>query len=334
MPSILIAGATGFIGSRLCEKLHSQDYQLFALTRSTSDITFIKPYVHKFITSDLSSPSCIDEIANQLSSEHINYLVALVGAVDYHQAYEIARKANVDTTKSIIKVALHLQSNSGLKKMVFGGSVTSRGFMPSDASPLNMINESSDHLQKGLSAYCDVKREAEDLVNKSIKKDKLKAVIVEPGSIIGKPIGNTSTTNIGLIKKIIKGFPVLNGGASYTSLHKILDGIILAVEKGKIGESYLLGGENMTMKDFAILVRSILKDKFQESSQPMIPVFTIPETVADFLGKMNLIINSQQAVMGNNCHYIDSTKAKNKLGYRHSMEDLKKAIKEVLEGIL
>jgi dihydroflavonol-4-reductase len=142
------------------------------------------------------------------------------------------------------------------------------------------------------------------------------------------------STNIGLIKKIVKGFPVLNGGASYTSLHRVVDGIILVLEKGKIGETYLLGGENMTMKDFALFVRSVLKKDFPDSRQPKIPVFTIPGPVADFLGKMNLIINSQQAVMGNGCHYIDSTKAKNKLGYRHSMEDLKKAVREVLEYIL
>jgi dihydroflavonol-4-reductase len=159
-------------------------------------------------------------------------------------------------------------------------------------------------------------------------------VIVEPGSIIGKPIGNTTTTNIGLIKKIVKGFPVLNGGASYTSLYRLVDGIVLALEKGKIGETYLLGGENMTMKDFALFVRSVLKDNFPDSPQPKVPVFTIPCQVAYFLGKMNLVINSQQAVMGNGCHYIDSTKAKNKLGYRHSMEDLKKAVSEVLESIL
>jgi dihydroflavonol-4-reductase len=334
MPTVLIAGATGFIGTRVCKNIHSQGYRVLAFKRPTSDISHIKPYVHTFITSNLLSASCIDEISNQLKSESIDYLISLVGEIDYHQAYELARKAHVDTTKAIIRLALHLQTNAGLKKMVFGGSVTSRGFMQSDVSPLNMINESSDYLEKGLSVYCDVKREAEDLVNAAIKKDNLHTVIVEPGSIIGKPIGNTTTTNIGLIKKIVKGFPVLNGGASYTSLHRVVDGIALAREKGKIGETYLLGGENMTMKDFALFIRSVLKKDFPDSSQPKIPVFTIPGPFADFLGKMNLIINSQQAVMGNGCHYIDSTKAKNKLGYHHSMEDLKKTVREVLEYIL
>jgi dihydroflavonol-4-reductase len=334
MPTVLIAGATGFIGTRVCERLHSQGYRVLALKRPTSDISHIKPHVHTFITSDLFSASCVDEISNQIKSESVDYLISLVGEIDYHQIYELARKAHVDTTKSIIQLALHLQAEVGLKKMVFGGSVTSRGFMQSGVSPLNMINESSDYLKKGLSAYCDVKREAEDLVNQAIKKEKLHTLIVEPGSIIGKPIGNTTTTNIGLIKRIIKGFPVLNGGASYTSLHRVVDGIVLALEKGKIGETYLLGGENMAMKDFALFVRSVLKKDFPDSSQPKIPVFTFPGPFSDFLGKMNFIINSQQAVMGNGCHYIDSTKAKNKLGYRHSMDDLKKVVREVLEYIL
>ena len=168
----------------------------------------------------------------------------------------------------------------------------------------------------------------------AITKDTLNALIVAPGSIVGKGIGDKSTTSIGLIQKIIKGFPMLKGGVSFTSLHRVTEGIIQALEKGKIGETYLLGGENMTMKKFAILVRLILNENFPESLQPKSPVFTIPRPVAKILGNMNLVINQQQAVLGNAFHYIASTKAKNDLGYQHSIEDLKDSVHEVLDSII
>jgi nucleoside-diphosphate-sugar epimerase len=170
MPTVLIVGATGFIGTRVCEKFHSLGYRVLAFKRPASDISHIKPYVYTFLTSDLFSASCIHEISNQLKSQPIDYLISLAGAVDYHQTYELARKANVDTTKTIIQIAIHLQTKAALKMMAFGGSVTSRGFMKKAVIPLNMLNESSDYLVKGLSVYCEVKREAEDLVNTAIKK--------------------------------------------------------------------------------------------------------------------------------------------------------------------
>jgi dihydroflavonol-4-reductase len=328
--TILIIGATGFIGTRVCEAAHSQGYQVISIRRPASDISHIQSFVKKFFTTDLLSPSCRDDIRSQIKDIPIDYMISLVGSVDYHQSYEQARHANVNTTRSVIQIAKYLQGNNGLQKMVFGGSVTSRGFMGKVSGLSDMINESSDYLKEGLSVYCDVKREAEDLINDAIKTDQLKAVIVEPGSLIGKPIGITTTTNIGLIRKIIKGFPVLKGGASYTSLNRVVDGIILALEKGKIGETYLLGGENMTMKEFALLVRSVLQKKYPHIPMPKIPVYAISRSVGIILGKMNFIINSHQAVMGNGFHYIDSSKAKNDLGYQHSLDDLEQALGEVL----
>jgi hypothetical protein len=58
----------------------------------------------------------------------------------------------------------------------------------------------------------------------------------------------------------------------------------------------------MTMKDFAVRVRSIVKDCFPGFPAPKIPVFRIPRHAAWILGKMNIIINSQQAVLGNGFH--------------------------------
>ena len=57
-------------------------------------------------------------------------------------------------------------------------------------------------------------------------------------------------------------FLVLSGGASYTSAARVAEGIVLALEKGRAGDSYLLGGENMTMKKFALMVRAEAKKIF------------------------------------------------------------------------
>lgn len=334
MPTALIAGATGFIGSRVCEKLHEKKFNIIALKRPASDISHIRQYVKKFVTTDLLSPSCLEDIRSQLKETPIDYMIAAAGAVDYHQDYASAVKSNVDTTRSVIQIGKYLQKQSGLEKLIFVSSVAARGFLDNAGKRARTINELSDFHCPGVSVYLDVKREAEDLIFKAIRKEELKAVMVSPGSIVGKGLGRTATTSTGMIQKIIKGIPMLKGGVSFTSLQRVVEGIHLALEKGKIGELYLLGGENMTMEDFAVLVRSILKENFLKARQPIIPVFTIPGTVAGMLGRMNLVINHQQAVLGNAFHYIDSGKAETELGYHHSMADLKQSVTEVLDSLI
>ena len=126
---------------------------------------------------------------------------------------------------------------------------------------MNFRLSRTDYYKTGISVYCDVKKKARDIYINSININKLKAVIVSPGSLTGKPIGNKTTTSVGLIRKILKGFPVLKGGASYVSTSKIAQGLVLAYEQGTIGEEYMMGGENLRMIDFAHIVKTIYNIK-------------------------------------------------------------------------
>jgi len=329
---VLIAGASGYLGSRLCSEFYSRGYLTYALGRSDNNKKILSNFIENFFVFDLQKKEQINKIVKKIKSENISNIIASVGSVDYHQSYELSKAINVETTKNIIEIALKLQKQEILNKLVFVGSVASRGFFYEAPTSSNFINESTDYYKMKKSIYSDVKRESENLIRKAIKDNNLKALIVEPGSLVGRDAGNKSTTSTSLIQKIIKGFPVLGGGASYCSVYKVAEGIALALENGIIGESYLLGGENLTMIDFARLIKKIQKENYPDQSKfnSIIPIFSIPKTMSFLLGYFNIVLNLQQAILGNTFHYIDSTKAKKDLGYNHSYKDLEDAIIEVL----
>ncbi len=330
---IFIAGATGFIGIRVCSELFKKDYPVHALLRPGESDTAIREYIAATVEGDLLVEDHCGEIEAYLSKEKIPYMISLVGGVDYHQDHETSRRINVDTARNIISVAEKVFSKGILKKLVFGGSVASRGFFRSEGNPPRQITEETDEYRKGAAIYGDVKREAEEIVHRAFKDHGLPAVIVQPGSLVGPEVGSATTTTVGLIRRALKGVPVLSGGASYTSVEAVASGIIAALEKGTPGESYLLGGENMTMKEFTRLVRTLARENFPELKLSHFSPPAIHTPVAHLLGGLGIMLNSQQALLGSTFHYIDSTKANRELDYEHDSDKLKEAILAVLRTL-
>ncbi|KPA18215.1 NAD-dependent epimerase/dehydratase [Candidatus Magnetomorum sp. HK-1] len=154
---VMIAGASGYIGTRVCKELFQKGYKVFALVRPETNKTSIEPWVMGYIDGDLQKRDCIEEIIETMKTEKISHIIASVGSVDYHQNYEVSRSINVETTKNIIEIALNIQSLGILKKLVLVGSVASRGFLANPPNSNNMIKESSDLLN--------------DLFEKDLSKD-------------------------------------------------------------------------------------------------------------------------------------------------------------------
>jgi dihydroflavonol-4-reductase len=335
--SVFVAGASGFIGIRVCNELLRKDYDVHAhgLVKPGTPEPLIKQSVKSFISGDLLNVKDCDKVYKYLIKHSISHIIYAAGSVNYHMDYKTSKLYNVDTVKNFLGIAEKLHSKKQLKKIVFLGSVSSRGFLQHGARSPKLIDELSDYHINGLSVYCDVKRESEELVRESVRRTGLPAVIVEPGSLLGEAIDGMTTTNVGRIRDIIKGLPlVLGGGVSYTSVTRVAEGIVLALEKGIIGESYLLGGENISMKKFALTARAILIKNFRPTPASFIPVITIPFWLASVFGSIHILLNRQQALLGSTFSYIDSKKAVRELGYTHSYSDFEMEIKKVIGQII
>lgn len=329
--NVYIIGGTGFLGARVCRELHAAGYRVHAVIRETSDTSAIDEWVTRFMVCDMGDPAAAERLAGDMRGKGIG-MVFLAGSVNYRHDYRRSRESNVATTEQIVRLSLMLQEKKILGRLVYTGSIASRGFPgPGEGRPL--LSESADYYRPGVSVYCDVKHEAEAMVRRAMKERGLNGVIVEPGSLVGPSMGGRGTTNISLIKKILRGFPVLSGGASYTSADRAAAGIVMALEKGVNGEIYTLGGENMTMRDFARLVRQTAHILYPGRFTRIMPLMAVPRGAAMFMGSLGAVMNRQEALLGSSYHYIDWSLAEEKLGYRHSRGDLDAAVRETIEEI-
>ncbi|MBF0351659.1 MAG: NAD-dependent epimerase/dehydratase family protein [SAR324 cluster bacterium] len=326
---IFIAGITGFLGSRTAKILHAHGYEVYGMVRSGSQTDHVQKYIRETLTADLLIQEDLSRIKQFLLKHEIFQLIFAVGSVNYHHDYETARKHNVQTALNFMQLAEELHTQRKLHKIVGVGSVAARGFMLSKPAPAQYLTESVSHFQPTRSIYCDIKYEIQQLMTVYCQRSLLPLVMVEPGSLVGPPTGRATSTNVGLVEKILKGFPVLAGGVSYASVERVAEGVMLALEKGRIGETYILGGENLTMTAFAKLIRQLQHERVSPDKHSL-PVLTIPRVAALILGKLKLVINPQQAVMGSAFHFVNDTKARQELGYHHDHEDLIQALQEML----
>ncbi len=331
--NVIIAGASGFIGSRVTALLKKKGYGITALVRDIALSQHIAPYVDRFIEADLSREIGINPLTDDSGSDFTD-AIFLAGSVNYHHDFDRAYAANVKTAVNFTRIIGGQEGKKSVKRYLFVGSVASHGFLSHEPLPDEFINEDTDYYRRGLSVYSDIKREAVNRVLDLSGELSLNPVVIEPGSLVGTMRGKRSTTNTGLMKKILKGMPVLSGGASYTSAERVSRGIVSALERGRPGNRYLLGGENMPMKDFARLVRKIAFEDHWFKVKGGIPLFTIPPGISRFLGYAGVVLNSQQALLGNSFHYMDSSKASRELGYTHSPGDLRLAVSETLGEII
>jgi len=323
MNTILLAGAGGYIGLRIAKVLKERGYRVAALD-IRDDIP--RELYDDFLQVDFTESTSIEKSIDFIKKNKCTGLICAVGLVDYKVNYELLYKINVETVKNILEIYRSTSHNFELHG-VFLGSVASRGFSRTN----DVINEDIDLYEKGISSYCDVKREVENHIQEYTKRFNLNTIVLQPGSLVGKELEGRKTTNIGLIEKIIKGFPLLSGGASYTSVNRVADAIVESLTSGESASTYLLGGENLSMKDFSVLVwqrYALLLENAKVKNNAI-----LPQLLSKILGTLGIVLSSQQVLLGNAFHCIDYSKASKKLKYQHSKDDLIKEIDSILEDI-
>ncbi len=319
---VIVIGATGYIGSSLCKELHKENYAVYAVAFE-KEYDHIQKYIESYISLDLTNEENTQSLVDFLCETDPRNVIIAVGAVNYTHNLKTSWQMNVIPIENIL-TAMRKAGNLKYKRILFLGSVASHGFNTLKNKE-NLITEKYDTFQKGRSIYCDVKRKATQLFQQLIDEG-FPGIIIEPGSLVGESLGGRETTNSGLIQKILKGYPVLSGGASYISLAVLIKGISSCLKKGKVGETYILGGENLTMKEFALVVNKVYSDKYHQKKIKQ-SVIVLPRFISSVLGFFNLVINKQQALLGSSFHYIDNSKATNDFNYEHSNNDIVTAIK-------
>ena len=296
-----ITGATGFVGGVLAKKLCAAGHEVHASVRSPEKAKELQALGVKLFKGDVTDKESMR--------------AAMIG-VDgvYHVAgwYKIGTKDKSDGEKVNIqgtRNVLELMQELGIPKGVY----TSTLAVNSDTKG-NLVDESYHFSGEHLSEYDRTKAAAHDIANEFIAQG-LPLVIVQPGLIYGPD--DTSSVRTALVNFLRGQLPMLpfETALCWAHVDDIVEGHILAMQKGKIGESYIICGEPYKLHDaYQIASRVSGKRAPMGASPKLMKAMSVLVRPLDFLMPDSYTSEGLRVISG--VTYIgDNSKAKRELGY-------------------
>ena len=303
---VLVTGASGFVGSAVARKLATRGFKVRVLMRTTSPRTNLADFPHEIAEGDMRDAASMTKAA-----QGARYLFHV--AADYRlwarDAVDIVRN-NLEGTRATMQAALA----AGVERVVYTSSVAT--LKPIDGKP---ADETSRHDEaSAIGAYKRSKVVAERLVEKMIREEGLPAVTVHPSTPIGpRDVKPTPTGRI-IVEAAMGKMPAfLDTGLNLVHVDDVAEGHMLALDKGGIGASYVLGGTDVSLKDMLGDIASITgrrAPRFQMPRAPLYPLAHLAEAVASVTGK-EPFLTKDALKMAQYHMFFSSAKAERELGY-------------------
>lgn len=308
MTKVFLTGATGFVGSAVARLLTSKGFEVLALSKKNNDRKNIQGLPVSVIEGDLKNPDTYKDAlkgCDCLFHVAADYRIWVPNPKEMHEV-------NVLGTKNLMLNAL----GAGIKKIVYTSSVATLG--------INKDGTSSDEktpvsFSDMVGVYKQSKYLAEAEVTRLIQHYGLPAVIVNPSTPIGpNDIRPTPTGKI-IVDAVNGKIPAfVDTGLNIAHVDDVAMGHLLALEKGKIGERYILGGTNLALSDILTIIANIAGKKPPTTKLPhklLYPVAIVMEQIARVTGKTPML--SRDALrMSQKKMYFSSAKAEKELGYK------------------
>lgn len=250
--TVFVTGAGGFIGQNLIASLAERGYQVKALVRRESDQT-IKHDAVNYVLGDIMHMNTLEAAMNGCDS--VIHMAAYVS--NWAEDMGIFRKINVNGFQNIVEASKKV----GVKRIVLTSTAGTLG--PQTSS--EFVTEKTVPNKSEFNIYEETKAEAEELAFREVAQG-LDIVIVNPTRIYGP--GQAKKSNVGaLIKQYAEGkWRILLGDGNaignYGFVTDVVEGHILALEKGKSGERYILGGENLSYREFFQAISEVIGKKY------------------------------------------------------------------------
>ena len=317
----LVTGATGFVGAAVTRRLAFEDIRVRALVRENSDRVNISKLNIEIVTGDLNN---LESLRRAVAGCDVVFHVAADYRLWARNPNEIVR-TNVEGTRNIINVSCNL----GVKKVVYTSSVATLGTRIDD-TPANEFTKVS--FSDMIGVYKKSKYLAEREVEKLIKIKGAPVIVVNPSTPIGPGDQKPTPTGRFVIRAALGKIPAfVDTGLNIAHVDDIAEGHILAMRHGVIGEKYILGGENMTLKEILVMIANIRGHRPPFIRLPhnfMLPVAWIIENWTKVTGSKDPMCSIDEVKMARKKMFFSSERAQRELGYTWGSP--KKAISDSL----
>lgn len=328
----LVTGAAGFLGGTICRQLINRGDEVRAFVLPNDPAIKYIPKEAQIAKGDLCDRKSLEQFFT-VPQDYETIVLHIASIVTVNPEYnQKVMDVNVGGTQNIIELC---KSHSECKKLVYCSSTGAIPELPKGQK----IAETDDFYtldpEKVVGCYSQSKAKATQLVLDAAKEG-LNACVVHPSGILGPEdfaVGETTSTLI----QIINGeMPAgIAGSFNLCDVRDLAAGTIAAADKGRAGQCYILGNDEVTFKDFARLIA-------EESGCKGVKMF-LPLGMADFIAKQmekKAAKKGQKPLMTTFSVYnlarnndFDSSKARRELGYttrsyRETIRDEIKWLKE------
>lgn len=322
-----VTGGTGFVGLNVVEQLVAAGWRVTAMHRAHSDLRQLHRFPVQFVEGDLSDEGSLSRAVPR-APDAVFHLAANTSTWSRDSGRQL--RDNVQGTASLLKVCLA----AGAKRFVYTSSWNAWGWV------LGIGKVSEDIPQRGLDSpvtYDRSKALAEAEVRAAVRSG-LEAVIINPAHVIGRYDTHNWARLIKLVhQRRLPGVPP--GSGSFCHAEAVARAHIVAAERGRVGENYLLGGADASFLEVVQLIG--------ELTRRGVPQRALPAPLVRFLAKIYAVqgaftgrepeLTPDGAAMVTTSARVVSDKAQREIGYRpaslrHMLEDSYRWL--VSEGLL
>jgi dihydroflavonol-4-reductase len=299
---ILVTGSSGFIGSQLCSALIDAGHIVRAFHRPSSSLRLLEGLPVEHAHGDLTQPETLR--AAMQGVEVVFHAGAYMGGGQPGRQYAVT----VEGTRNVARAALEV----GIRRMVHTSSVAALG-VPEDGQRELLDEHHTWNYRPEWYPYGYAKYLAELEIQKAVAAG-LDAVIVNPALVVGAgDIYRQSSSIVRLVAA--RRLPAsVEGGINIVSVRDVIDGELAALQRGRKGERYILGGENLTYTAFIHLAA--------QTAGVQAPGLTLPAGLLRALAGpagllerfLDLPVSSDLFRLAGRYFFYDTAKARTELG--------------------
>ncbi len=299
---VLVTGATGQLGSSVARALHDRGEDVVCLVRDPERRGVLDADLAT-VVGDVTAPQTL-----AAATAGCEAVVHLAGVVSYWPPNDdTLRRVNVDGTRHLLEAA----RTAGVRRFLLTSSIAALGWV----APGDVGDEDTAFNWSGLGiTYCDTKHEQQQLV---LAAQELSPVAVNPGICFGaKDLNqNAGRMLLNLAAGKVPGTPP--GATTAAVLDDVVRGHLLALDRGRSGESYVLGGTTLSFHELFGRIAAVLEvpaPKRQLSRFLLRTAAAVQASKAVFTGEEPALTQALAELSVRNRQYA-SDKARGELGY-------------------
>jgi dihydroflavonol-4-reductase len=303
-----LTGSTGFVGSHVARVYAAQNIELRLLTRKTSNLAAIEDLPAEIIVGDLRQPESL-----RAAIRGCDALVHV--AADYRLWVRDPQQmyaANVEGTRDLLRIA----REEGVAKVVYTSSVATMGFK-SDGT---IVNEETPVTLADMIGHYKRSKFLGELEAIQAAKSGQHVMILNPTTPIGPGDAKPTPTGRIIVDFLNKKFPAyVDTGLNLVDVFEVARMHIVALERGTPGERYILGGENLTLKqilDRMSAITGLPSPKRKVPHAVAMGFAFFDETITGKLRGKEPRATVEAVRMGKKMMFASSAKAERELGFQ------------------